>query len=182
MRRHAVLAAAALATACAAGHRPEPKTVPHVEGSRSSLCTSGRVAITRDGVMRLCSKPSPERPLALISGLVVDRDSDRPISGATIVLRNAKTGQLSWKVRSDRRGRFQVDTAPGSYGAFVYYGNSRMCARVVVRDGTTVLLKTELKVERSVHLLESTTEMEPLGQTPTTGRPGPGRFALPACV
>ncbi|HEU5056233.1 MAG TPA: carboxypeptidase-like regulatory domain-containing protein [Kofleriaceae bacterium] len=109
---------------------------------------------------------------------MVNLEDSRPISGAVIVLRSASTGQPAWTVKSDERGRFRVDTAPGSYGAFVHYGTSSMCMRIAVRPGTTALLKTELKVERTVHFLESSLATDRTPRTPL----GRGRAAMPACL
>jgi hypothetical protein len=186
--RRAVLAITSVLTACAQNGparatRPASDAVSPTTGERKqesrikSSCASRRTLSTAAGLIELCSISSAGGGDARVSGIVVDREG-RPIFGARLVLRSLTASGAASSGGSDRQGRIELSAPPGKYGVFVLYGRTRLCLPLVIRAGAVVMLRAELTVERSVHLLRWNTEGEEGAHSRGAGR---GRHATVSC-
>ncbi len=106
-------------------------------------------------------------PIYTISGKIVDSSTKLPIEDATIIFKSIDSNKIMYGGITNKRGRFEVDLAKGTYNASVEilpYKTKKLNISSITRDlniGTVELeLKTEFLDEVEVIAEKSTLEFK----------------------
>jgi len=96
-------------------------------------CTPQRTppaSVTRDR-----GELAPLRRDAVIVGRILDRDTAKPVAGATIVVTIAGMDQPPDIAISDETGSYRFEVPAGRHGLTVYYVDARVDREVLIRSG-----------------------------------------------